>query len=89
MTSANALLLLKDIISILVGGLVEFGEGIGTALSALAKAIFLTTTGSGAEATTTISVFGVMIIIFSAVSLSVGLSRWAVNFLTSLGKRNR
>lgn len=89
MTSANALLLLKDIISILVGGLVEFGEGIGTALSALVKSIFLVTTGSGADATTTISVFGVMIIIFSAVSLAVGLSRWAVNFLTSLGRRNR
>lgn len=89
MTSANALLLLKDIISILVGGLVEFGEGIGSALSALVKSIFLVTTGNGADATTTLSVFGVMIIIFSAVSLAVGLSRWAVNFLTSLGRRNR
>lgn len=89
MTSANALLLLKDMISILVGGLVQFGEGIGTALSSLVKAVFLVTSGEGASATTTLSVFGVLIIIFAAVSLAVGLSRWVVNFITSLGRRNR
>ena len=89
MTSANALLLLKDIIGILVGGLVEFGEGIGTSLSKLVQAVFLTTTGSGEGATTTLSIFGVLIIIFAAISLAVGISRWAVNFLTSLGNRNR
>lgn len=89
MTSANALLLLKDIISILVGGLVDFGQGIGTALSALVKSIFLVTTGEGSGATTTLSIFGIMILIFGSVSLAVGLSRWAVNFVTSLGKRNR
>lgn len=89
MTSANALLLLKDIISILVGGLTEFGQGIGSALSALVKSIFLVTSGDGASATTTLSVFGILIIIFAAVSLAIGLSRWAVNFITSLGRRNR
>ena len=89
MTSANALLLLKDIISILVGGLVDFGQGIGTALSKLVQSIFLVTTGEGASATTGLSMFGVLIIIFASVSLAVGLSRWAVNFLTSLGRRNR
>ena len=84
MTSANALLLLKDIISILVGG-----QGIGTALSKLVQSIFLVTTGEGASATTGLSMFGVLIIIFASVSLAVGLSRWAVNFITSLGNRNR
>lgn len=89
MTSANALLLLKDMISILVGGLVDFGQGIGTALSSLVKSIFLVTTGDGSSATTTFSIFGIMILIFGSVSLAVGLSRWAVNFVTSLGRRNR
>ncbi len=89
MTSANALLLLKDIISILVGGLVDFGQGIGTALSKLVQSVFLVTSGEGSAATTTLSVFGVLIIIFAAVSLAIGLSRWAVNFITSLGRRNR
>ena len=89
MTSANALLLLKDIISILVGGLVDFGSGIGTALSALVKSVFLVTSGTGESATTTLSIFGVLILIFGSVSLAVGLSRWAVNFVTSLGRRNR
>ena len=89
MTSSNALLLLKDIISILVGGLTEFGQGIGTALSALVKSVFMVTSGDGSSATTTLSVFGILIIIFCAISLAIGLSRWAVNFLTSLGQRNR
>ena len=89
MTSANALLLLKDIISILVGGLVDFGQGSGTALSKLVQSVFLVTSGDGSSATTTLSVFGVLIIIFAAVSLAVGMSRWSVNFITSLGRRNR
>ena len=89
MTSANALLLLKDIISILVGGLTEFGTGLGSALSSLVKSVFIVTSGDGSSATTTLSIFGVLIIIFAAVSLAIGLSRWAVNFITSLGRRNR
>lgn len=81
--------LLKEIIQILVGGITGVAEGIGAGLSSLAKSIFLQTTGSGADATTTLSVFGMLIIIFAGISLAIGLSRWVVNFCTSLGARNR
>lgn len=74
-----------QIIEILVGGLIGIGEGIGAALSAMATSIFLTGTGE----TQALSVFGSLIIIFAGISLGLSLTRWVLNFLTSLGSRNR
>lgn len=81
--------IVTQIIQILVSALQPFGEAIGSALSAMAKAIFLQTVGTGADATTSLSVFGTLIIVFAAISLAVGLSRWVLNFVSSLGNRNR
>ena len=89
MTAEKALLLMSDIIKILVGAIKDFATGIGTGLSSLVQSIFLVTTGDGSSATTSLSVFGIVILIFAGVSLAVGLSRWVVNFITSLGSRNR
>ena len=89
MTAEKALLLMSDIIKILVGAIKEFATGIGEGLSSLVQSIFLVTSGNGEAATTTLSVFGIVILIFAGVSLAVGLSRWVVNFITSLGSRNR
>ena len=89
MTAEKALLLMSDIIKILVGAIKEFATGIGEGLSSLVQSIFLVTTGTGEAAATTLSVFGIVILIFAGVSLAVGLSRWVVNFITSLGARNR
>ncbi|PWL76847.1 MAG: hypothetical protein DBY22_00595 [Clostridiales bacterium] len=76
---------LTEIIELLTGGLTGMATGIGAGLGDLAKSIFLETTGEGASATTTLSVFGALIIIFAGVSLAIGLSRWVVNWVTSLG----
>ena len=81
--------LMKSIIQILVGGIEEMAKGIGGGLSTLAQSIFLTTTGTGESATTTLSTFGVLIVVFAGISLAVGLSSWVVNFVASLGSRNR
>lgn len=89
MTAEKALLLMSDIIKILVGAIKEFATGIGEGLSSLVQSIFLVTSGTGESATTTLSIFGIVILIFAGVSLAVGLSRWVVNFITSLGSRNR
>lgn len=80
--------LLTEIIELLVGGISGLSMGLGKGLSELAQNIFLTTTGSGDTATTTLSVFGSLIVIFAGISLAIGLSRWVVNFVTSLGSRN-
>lgn len=81
--------ILTQIIALLVGGIQGVATGIGGGLSTLAQNIFLQTTGTGETATTGLSVFGALIIIFAGISLAIGLSRWVVNFVTSLGARNR
>ena len=81
--------MMKSIIEILVGGITEMAKGIGGGLSTLAQSIFLQTTGEGASATTTLSTFGILIVVFAGISLAVGLSRWVVDFVASLGARNR
>lgn len=70
--------LLTEIISLLTGGITQMATGIGTGLNKLVSSIFLTETG-------VISTFGGIIIVFAGIALAIGLSRWVVNFLTSLG----
>lgn len=77
--------ILTEIISILVGGIQGIATGIGGGLSTLVKEIFLTTTGTGDAATTSLSTFGALIVVFAGISLAIGLSRWVVNWVTSLG----
>lgn len=81
--------IMQSIIEILVGGITQVAQGIGSGLSTLAQSVFLQTTGSGDSATTTLSTFGVLIVVFAGISLAIGLSRWVVNFVASLGARNR
>ena len=73
--------ILTEIISLLTSGITEMATGIDSGLGALATSIFLDTSGD----TQTLSVFGGLIIIFAGVALAIGLSRWVVNWLTSLG----
>ena len=80
---------MQAIIEILVGGISGVATGIGQGLSTLAQSVFLQTTGTGEAATTSLSVFGVLVVVFAGISLAIGLSRWVVNFVASLGARNR
>lgn len=77
--------ILTEIITILVGGISGVAEGIGSGLQALATSIFLDVSTDGA---TKLSVMGTLIVVFAGISLALGLSRWALNFVTSLGARN-
>ena len=77
--------ILTEIISILVAGISGIATGIGEGLSNLVTSIFLTAGADGAMELTT---FGGLIVVFAGVSLAIGLSRWVVNWLTSLGASN-
>ena len=77
--------LVEEIVSILIAGISGVATGIGTGLSTLASSIFFATTGD----TTGLSVLGICIIAFAGISLALGLSRWVLNFFTSLGARNQ
>lgn len=81
--------IMQAIIEILVGGISGVATGIGQGLSTLAQSVFLQTTGTGESATTSLSIFGVLVVVFAGISLAIGLSRWVVNFVASLGARNR
>ena len=77
--------IMTQIIEILVSGITGIAEGVGAGLSILAESIFLSGTGDAQ----TLSTFGVLIVVFAGISLAMGLCRWVVNFVTSLGARNR
>ena len=77
--------ILTEIINILVGGLTSFATGFGSGLTALVGAIFIDSSG----ATPQLSTMGGLIVVFAGVSLAIGLSRWVLDFCTSLGARNR
>lgn len=76
--------LLTQIIQILVGGIVGLAEGIGEGLTALVTSIFVN--GTGAEGDPyTLTVFGGLVIVFAGIALAIGLSRFVMRFVTSLG----
>lgn len=75
--------ILKQIIEILVGGITGIASGIGSGLTTLAQSIFL---GSDPG---TLTVFGGLVVVFAGISLAIGLCRWVVDWITSLGSRNR
>lgn len=77
--------ILTQIIQILVGGLSEMATGLGQGLNDFVSNLFVQTSTEGVQ---TLTVFGTVVIVFAGVGLAIGLSRWVVNFITSLGSRN-
>lgn len=77
--------IVESIVGTLTAGITGVASGVGAGLSTLAESIFLTGTGESQ----TISVFGTLIVVFAGISLALALCRWVLNFITSLGNRNR
>lgn len=73
--------ILQEIITLLVSGITQLATGIGSGVKALVEAIFLDTTGN----TMALSTFGGIVVVFAGIALAVGLSRWVMHFVTSLG----
>ena len=78
--------ILQEIISLLVAGITGLATGIGQGLSNLVQSIFHKVSESGAVEG--LSTFGGVIVVFAGVSLAIGLSRWVVNWVSSLGSSN-
>lgn len=76
------LAILQEIISILTGGITGIASGIGSGLTELVENIFLVSGEGGVES---LSTFGGIVIVFAGIGLAVGLCRWVVNWVTSLG----
>lgn len=75
--------ILTEIVSLLVGGITGIATGIGQGVSSLVSNIFIDSTGT----TQALSTFGGVVVVFAGVSLAIGLCRWVMNFLTSLGAK--
>lgn len=81
--------ILTEILTLMTGGLTQIGGAIGTGLTSMVKGIFIEEVTSGGNTTYKLSLFGAVIAIFAGVSLAFSLCRWALNFVTSFGNRNR
>ena len=78
--------ILSEIVSILTGGITGVASGVGQGVSTLVQDIFIT--GEGTQASPyALSVFGGVIVVFAGIALAIGLCRWVMNFLTSLGAK--
>lgn len=73
---------LQEIITLLTGGITAIATGIGNGLKSLVEAIFLNPSSGDGMA---LSTFGALVIVFAGISLAIGLCRWVMNFITSLG----
>lgn len=75
--------ILTEIVSLLVGGITGIAQGVGAGVSSLVTNIFIDSSGT----TQALSTFGGIVVVFAGVSLAIGLCRWVMNFLTSLGAK--
>lgn len=75
--------ILQEIMALLVAGITGLASGIGAGLTELVQAIFLEVSETGAVEG--LSTFGGLIVVFAGISLAIGLSKWVVNWVTSLG----
>ena len=75
--------ILTEIVSLLTGGITGIATGIGSGVQSLVNNIFIDASG----ANPVLSTFGGLVVVFAGVSLAIGLCRWVMNFLTSLGAK--
>lgn len=80
---------ITSMIETMVSGISTYATGFGAGIKALIEALFLeTTTGTGGTVTYALSTVGWVTCAFAAISLAVGLSRFVLNWVTSLGAKN-
>lgn len=75
---------LTEIINILTSGISGIATGIGSGVSSLVQNLFLTGQGT-TDNPYALNVFGGVVIVFAGISLAIGLCRFVMKFLTSLG----
>lgn len=74
---------LTEFIELLVGGIQNLAQGLGTGVNGFVEDLFLKTGEAGAI--TGLSTFGGVIAIFAGVSLAVGLTTLIFNWIRSIG----
>lgn len=72
---------LKEIVALLVSGVVDFGTGLAGGITNYMEALFIKGSGESMALSTT----GGIIIIFAAIALTCGITAKVWHFITSLG----
>lgn len=75
--------LIQEIIGIMVAGITGLATGLGEGIQTMATSLFIDSTGE----TTSLSVFGGLVVVFAGISLAIGLTLKVFNYVTSLGSR--
>ena len=75
--------ILKDFIQLLVGGVADMANGIGTGVNGFVKDLFLEVDAQGAV--TGLSTFGGVIAIFGGIALATGITTLIFNWIRSIG----
>lgn len=78
----TALQTLQEIINILVGGIVEFGKGIGSGISQIVTSMMYINSGES----TMLSPYFIAIVIFASIAICTGLTSKLFMWLGNLGK---
>lgn len=73
--------ILTEILTLLTSGITQFATGFGSGLMSMVTSIFLTGEGDAQK----LSLFGGLCIVFAGISLAIGLSRWVLKWVSSLG----
>lgn len=73
---------LGDIIEILIGGITDFGSGLATGMNTFIKSLFLDYNDGVYVG---LSTFGIITIVFMALALATGITRWIVRFVRNRG----
>lgn len=89
MEVSTGISVLGDIIDLLTGGLVKMGEALGGGVNAIVTNLFVQTVGEGSNATTTLSVFGIITCVFGGIALAIGLGRRFVMWIQTLGNKGK
>lgn len=71
---------LQEIINLLVGGIIDFGKGIGNGISSIVSSMMYTADGA------TLSPYFVAIVIFASIAICTGLTSKLFMWLGNLGK---
>ena len=73
--------IVQEVVSILVAGITQLGQGIGSGISAFATALAFQGTGENQ----TLSVYFILVCVFGGIALAVGLTTKIFNWLSNLG----
>ena len=73
--------IVEEIVGILVSGITQLGQGLGSGINAFVTSLAFTGTGSDQ----TLSIYFVMVCVFGGIALAVGLTTKIFNWLSNLG----